>query len=458
MKSSELLVVFLFALFSQCVRGKGCVCKLKNSEKPFPAQKLESIHTDASKCNRSISSGQMLEVDVLTLGVQRRLEQLAESVSALEIEDDGDLYGAVSLRVIELEVAEVLELMLKLNRSLGSHQQLSESTSIKLQSMMEDMQELESFDHLHVVRKQLENQRIRRELAECQHELQTTDQPPTAQPGHCPQGQLVDVSGPRIYTLTQHGTSYAYGAWGKDPKPAPGKENEYWLVALTSSNVFANYVRRYSSLSTLLVGVSPVDTVIASGNPTTNTIQGPNVVMYDDALYYNCYNGPYVCRFNMSDQSISNVQLPPNTGFNSKLNFGHLAAAYGYTDLDLSTDESGVWVVYATPENFGNVILSKVAEGIPPSLNQTWQTSLHKRTVTNTFVACGVLYATRYLDKDQEEIFYSFDTETGKESYDLRISIKKMQTNIQSLNYNPEDRKLYVYSDAYILLYDAVFQ
>ncbi|KAK3535357.1 hypothetical protein QTP70_010018 [Hemibagrus guttatus] len=274
----------------------------------------------------------------------------------------------------------------------------------------------------------------------------------------CPQGQLVNVNGPRTYSLTQYGTSYSYGAWGKDPKPASGKEGMYWLVALTSSNAFANYVRHYSSLSTILVGVGPVDSVIASSNPTTNTIIGPNVVQYGDALYYGCYNTPAVCRFNISTRSVTNTPLPQNSGFNNKFPFGHLDATYIYTDLDFATDESGVWVVYTAPDNFGNVILSEVIEGNPPSLGRSWRTSLHKRTATNTFMACGVLYATRFLDKQTEEIFYSFDTETMEERYDLNIHLKKMQTNIQSLNYNPQDRMLYAYSDAYIVSYDAVFQ
>ncbi len=33
-----------------------------------------------------------------------------------------------------------------------------------------------------------------------------------------------------------------------------------------------------------------------------------------------------------------------------------------------------------------------------------------------------------------------------------------MQTNIEFLNYDPRDHLLYVYSDAYILTYEIVFQ
>lgn len=73
-----------------------------------------------------------MEVDVLMLGVQRRLEQLEQSVSVLEDEDDGGLYGAVSLRIIELELAEILELEGKLKETLNSHKQLCEITAIEV--------------------------------------------------------------------------------------------------------------------------------------------------------------------------------------------------------------------------------------------------------------------------------------------------------------------------------------
>ncbi|XP_076878370.1 olfactomedin-4-like [Brachyhypopomus gauderio] len=442
----------------QGVHGKDCVCELRSSERPFPMETLDNIQVLASKCNQSITPKQVFEVDTLLLGLQRRMEELQQNTAVLEREDDGELYGAVTLRIIELELAEIQQLMARLNRTVHGLQQLSASTATQLQGMLGSMQELEDFDYMQVVNRQRENQRMRRDLDQCQHQLHATaEPPPTPRLGHCPHGQLVGVSGPRTYTLTQYGTSYSFGAWGKDPKPVPGKESTHWLVALTTSNVFANFVREYSTLSTIVVGVAPTDATIASSNPTTNTIQGPNVVMYGNALYYGCYNTPAVCRFNMTARTISTVALPQNTGFNNKFPFGHLEGTYVYSDLDFATDESGVWVVYTSPENFGNVILSEVLEGSPPALGRTYNTSLHKRTATNTFMACGVLYATRYISKEAEQIFYSFNTQTSVERYDLKINIKKMQTNIQSLNYNPRDQMLYAYGDAHIISYDAVF-
>ncbi|XP_073687703.1 olfactomedin-4-like [Garra rufa] len=439
------------------VRGKNCVCELQNSDPAFPENKLNNVEFTAIQCARNVTSEKMTEIDRLALGLQHRIRQLLENVSMLEREDNGNLYAAVSLRIIELELAEIQELLDKLNRTNNKNQQLSVQAAEEFQDMIDTMRELEKFDHMQVMVKQRENELIKRDLERCKEELNSTSPAPTLFPGLCGVGHVVNISVSTTYSLTEYGTSYPYGAWGRDANPAPGDENKYWLVVLTSSNAYGNFIRQYSSLSSIMLGIAPTDKYISGSNPTTNTIQGANMVMYGNSLYYNCYNTYSVCQFNLTTQSVSSVDLPSDTGYNSKFPFAHLGTTYGYTDIDFATDESGVYVIYATTSNFGNVIISKVETSNPPVLNQTWSTSLYKTTATNTFMACGVLYATRYLDKETEQIFYSYDTKTNKERFDLKININKKQTNIEFLNYDHRDHLLYVYSDAYIITYKLVF-
>ena len=144
---------------------------------------------------------------------------------------------------------------------------------------------------------------------------------------------------------------------------------------------------------------------------------------------------------------------------NTKGNFCHLEACYPYTDLDLATDETGVWVVYTTTEDRGNLVLSRVEqEDEQPILGQTWHTSVYKQSATNSFVASGVLYATRYVSPDTEEIFYSLDTVTGVERFDVGIRFTKMAGHIYSLNYSPVDQMLHVYGEAFMSSYKVVFK
>ncbi|XP_008278461.1 olfactomedin-4-like isoform X1 [Stegastes partitus] len=435
-----------------------CVCEFSSSEQMFPHNKLKTVQDEASDCNTKVTPSKTVELQSLLLGLDRRLAQLHEDVSVLEKEDDGDLYGVLSLHVIQNEMTEIRLLLDKLNATTEEHHRLTADTERQMEAVREEMDQLEKFDTQEVVKRQQANQRLRRDLDQCRNGLHPAP-PPTKPPhGSCPHGEILNISEPRIYTAGEYPGSYKYGAWGRDPKPEHGKENWYWLVMMTSSNRYAHYVRQYHSLSSLIAGVNvPGNVQIHSSNPTTNTIQGPNVVLYAGALYYNCYNQRQVCRFNLTTKIVTNVELPEGTRYNSKGNFCHLDECYPYTDLDLATDESGVWVIYTTSQDFGNLVLSKLEKSEPPTLGQTWRTSVYKLGVTNTFMACGVLYATRYVSKDMEEIFYSFDTVTGKERFNIGIFMNKMATNIQALNYSPVDQMLHAYSDSYMVSYEVIF-
>ncbi|KAM7396302.1 hypothetical protein PAMP_019351 [Pampus punctatissimus] len=451
------VIILLCALFTLTQQDR-CVCDLTNSETVFPHEKLSAVDDNVSKCNNNIIPQKALEIESLLLGLERRLPQLQEDVSVLEREDDGELYGTLSLQVIENELTAIKQLIDKLNITTRGNQRLTTDTTEQLEDLRAEMTALEKYDTLQVVKRQQANERLKRDLDQCKNGHHTTTQPTQPPHGICPHGEFLNITGPSVYTAGEYPGSYMYGAWGRDPKPVAGKENWYWLVMMTSGNKYSNYVRLYSSLSSLIVGVSvPGNVLIHTSNPTTNTIQGPNVVLYGEALYYNCYNQDAVCRFNLTTKTVTTVRLPKGTRFNSKGNFCHLDECYPFTDLDLATDESGVWVIYTTTQDFGNLVLSKLEEGAPPTLSQTWHTSVYKQAVTNTFMACGVLYATRYVDKETEEIFYSFDTSTGVEKFNIGIFIKKMSPNIYALNYSPVDQMLHAYCNSKMVSYKMLF-
>ncbi|XP_030282281.1 olfactomedin-4-like [Sparus aurata] len=447
----------LITLTQQAPSRDKCVCDFTNSEKAFPHDKLSAVEDNASRCNTYITPQKTLELESLLLGLERRLPRLAEDVSTLEREDDGELYGVISLQVIENELMEIMQLIDRLNSTTLEDQHLTTNATKQLEDLKAEMEELETYDIMQVVKRQRENQLLKSNLTKCKNGRPTTQ--PTEPPrGKCPRGQFRNITGPRMYIEGEYPGSYRYGAWGRDSKPEAGKESWHWLVMMTSSDRYSNYVRLYSSLSALIVGQStPGNVQIHSSNPATNTIQGPNVVMYRGALYYNCYNQDEVCRFNLTSKTVTNIKLPKGTRYNSKGNFCHLDECYPFTDLDLATDESGVWVIYTTNQDFGNLVLAKLEDDEQLRLGQTWHTSAYKQGITNTFMVCGVLYATRYVDKETEEIFYSFDTTTGVERFNLGIFIKKMYPNILSLNYSPVDQMLHAYCDSYMVSYKVLF-
>ncbi|XP_019733701.1 olfactomedin-4-like [Hippocampus comes] len=458
-----ILLCSLFNFTLQLNPKDRCVCQLTNKEKTFPHETLNSVNDDARKCSHTVTAQKALELESLLLGLKLRLPQLLKDLSVLEKEDDGELYGAVSLQVIENELIEIRNMLDRLNATTQEYEQLTTDSGRQLMHLRTQLRELEKYDTLQVEKKRKDNQRLKRALDECRNENEhgqgPTHQPDTQTSDICPQGKFVNITGPRFYSKGETTINHKYGGWGRDPKPEKDKKNWYWRVILNVNNIFANHITFYSSLSSLTVGMkTPDNFLIHPANPTTNTVQGPNVVLYGDALYYNCYNSDRLCRFNLASKTVSTLQLPKGTRHNSKGNFCQINECYPYTDMDLATDESGVWLIYSMDQHFGNLMLSKVEEGDTPTINQTWHTSVYKQAVTNTFMACGTLYATRYVNKDREEIFYSFDTATGVEKFNLGIFIHKMCPSIYFLNYSPVDRMLYVYCDAYMVSYKLLFE
>lgn len=69
--------------------------------------------------------------------------------------------------------------------------------------MSETMQELEAFDLSQVISRQRENQRMKRDLAECQDELHATMQPPTAHPSTSTSAFNLTVNSNTVDTQTK---------------------------------------------------------------------------------------------------------------------------------------------------------------------------------------------------------------------------------------------------------------
>lgn len=77
---------------------------------------------------------QVLELEGLLMGLELRLVQLNKDVSVLEKEDDGQLYGVLSLHVIQNEMVEIKLLMDKLNITMEGHQRLTAEKSHQVDS------------------------------------------------------------------------------------------------------------------------------------------------------------------------------------------------------------------------------------------------------------------------------------------------------------------------------------
>ncbi|XP_041070160.1 olfactomedin-4-like [Carcharodon carcharias] len=223
--------------------------------------------------------------------------------------------------------------------------------------------------------------------------------------GSCEHGGIANMSKPFVMQRIYQG-SYRYGAWGKDPNPAPGRKNMYWVTSQNGFLIMDQYLL-YSDYTHLVLGES---------------FQSPAIVQLEDAVTGNRFS------YSSSDDQI----------------------------LDFSVDENGLWVIYATVKGKGNIVMNKINEE-SFTVEATWETNQFKRAASSAFTLCGVLCVTRTLTTQMEEIFYTFNTKTGKDSF-INIPFEKKSENIICLHYNPSNHKLYIFNDGYMIFYNLEFK
>ncbi|KAL7983941.1 hypothetical protein Chor_012798 [Crotalus horridus] len=262
--------------------------------------------------------------------------------------------------------------------------------------------------------------------------------------GNCGHGPILNISQPYVIQLNWRGFSYKYGAWGRYSSPlSPGKEL-YWVAPLNAEGRYLEYYRLHDSYDDLLLFKYSKQNQILYG-------EGSGTAVHNNFMYYNVYGSQDMGKLDLATNKLVLRKALPGAVSNNRFSYAGVA----WQDMDFAVDESSLWVIYSTEASRGNIVISRINETSLDVLN-TWQTKQYRPAVSNAFIICGVLYATRPLNTRKEEIFYSFDTNTGKEGT-LSIIVDKVLETIQSINYSPIDRRLYIYNDGYLVRYDLLF-
>ncbi|KAM4019983.1 olfactomedin-4-like isoform 2-T2 [Anomaloglossus baeobatrachus] len=288
---------------------------------------------------------------------------------------------------------------------------------------------------------------IRREFKALQKQLEEYEKNQATMPNPKPPLPLaydVNISKPSVVQLNWRGFSYKFGAWGSDSFLGADQGMQF-VAPLNTDERTMNTLRLYNTYNDLLIYKHKEEKSL----PVSG--QGGGMIMYNKSLYYNCYNTQNLCKLNLQTNAVEQKALTDAT-YNRRISY----SSSPLLDINFAADETGFWVIYTTEADGGNIHIVKV-NVTTLELMQTWSTSQDKRDVTNTFMASEVLYATRALNTKQDEIFYMYDTKTSKESY-MSVPFDKMRENVQSLSYNPNDQKLYMYNDGYLITYDLTFK
>ncbi|XP_051978615.1 adhesion G protein-coupled receptor L3-like isoform X14 [Xyrauchen texanus] len=236
------------------------------------------------------------------------------------------------------------------------------------------------------------------------------------------------------------------GSWCKDPLQASDK-----IYYMPWTPYRTDTLTEYSSKEDFI-----------AGRPTTtyklpHRVDGTGFVVYDGALFFNKERTRNIVKFDLRTRIKSGEAIIASANY-------HDTSPYrwgGKSDIDLAVDENGLWVIYATEQNNGRIVISQL-NPYTLRVEGTWDTAYDKRSASNAFMICGILYIVKsvYEDDDSEatgnKIDYIYNTELSKDGY-LDIPFPNSYQYITAVDYNPRDNLLYVWNNYHVVKYSLDF-
>ncbi|NXT98349.1 AGRL3 protein, partial [Buphagus erythrorhynchus] len=236
------------------------------------------------------------------------------------------------------------------------------------------------------------------------------------------------------------------GAWCKDPLQASDK-----IYYMPWTPYRTDTLTEYSSKDDFI-----------AGRPTTtyklpHRVDGTGFVVYDGALFFNKERTRNIVKFDLRTRIKSGEAIIANANY-------HDTSPYrwgGKSDIDLAVDENGLWVIYATEQNNGKIVISQL-NPYTLRIEGTWDTAYDKRSASNAFMICGILYVVKsvYEDDDNEatgnKIDYIYNTDQSKDSM-VDVPFPNSYQYIAAVDYNPRDNLLYVWNNYHVVKYSLDF-
>ncbi|KAA0711560.1 Olfactomedin-4 [Triplophysa tibetana] len=422
-----------------------CVCNVFLPDTSFPGDRVEHMQTSSTDLAVEIKL-QINKVTSVKGQLVVLLSELTNLTARLEILQSGpDKYIKLEFEIIRIELRDFATLVTQLKTSLNISSPAIEELYIEIRNMSLIVDRLESYDrsNLEVIR--IEFAKLQKKLEKCQDDREEISNSPI---GSCTHGGILRFGRPVISQLNANlNAGFKYGGWGKDSSPLSGSEEMYWYAG--SSDLLLSKISLYGDYYKLIMRQALRTNELYEVYKYDYRGSGNNYIVRSNALYYQ-FNNPFkMAKYNLTSSTVVAEVVPEATN----------RFSYHYSsnqNLDFAADESGLWVTYATEASNGKLVLGKIDEDLF-EVQRVWHTSVFKQSVTNAFMICGVLYATRSVDTQTEEVFYTYDTNTSEENY-VSIQFEKFQDLYVYLDYNPADQKLYMYNNGYYVYYNVKFR
>ncbi|TKS79184.1 Noelin Neuronal olfactomedin-related ER localized protein [Collichthys lucidus] len=205
---------------------------------------------------------------------------------------------------------------------------------------------------------------------------------------------------------------------------------------------FALGFLHFSLVESVWLDSSTCQTLISIG-----TLRWTPLVVYNGSIYFNKFQSHTIIKFDFSTSLISRSRQLDFAGYNNMYHYSW----GGHSDIDLMVDEGGLWAVYATNQNAGNIVLSQLN---PNTLQiiRSWTTNHPKRSAGEAFMICGTLYVTNGYSGGTK-VYYAYSTNSSTYEY-IDIPLTNKYSHLSMLDYNPRDRALYAWNNGHQVLYN----
>nr|XP_055059998.1 noelin-2b [Misgurnus anguillicaudatus] len=246
-------------------------------------------------------------------------------------------------------------------------------------------------------------------------------------------GRLTGISAP----LTVRSLGSRFGSWMMDSL-IDSSDSRVWVM---EGYFKGKRLVEYQSLSDFADGQNFII------HHLPQPWSGTGHVVYNGSLYYNKHHSNVLVRYHLSSGRVLVQRSLDQAGYNNSFPYSW----GGSSDIDLMADETGLWVVYTTLPNGGNVVIGRLDPNTL-EVERSWDTGFPKRSAGESFLICETLYVTNS-HLAGAKVHFSYHTSTSSYEY-TDIAFHNQYSHISMLDYNPRIRALFTWNNGHQVIYD----
>ncbi|KAG7279544.1 hypothetical protein CRUP_034645 [Coryphaenoides rupestris] len=225
-------------------------------------------------------------------------------------------------------------------------------------------------------------------------------------------GRLTWVSIP----ITVRASGSRFGSWMTDAM-IPSSDSRVWSM---DGYYKGRRVLEYRTMGDFTKGQNFVQHLLP------HPWAGTGHVVYNGSLYYNKHQTNILVQYHFRSRTVLLQRSLSGAGYNNTFPYSW----GGSSDIDLMADETGLWAIYTSIPNAGNILVL-----------QSWDTGFPKRSAGEAFMICGTLYVTNS-HLAGAKVHFAYHTNSSTYEY-TDIPFHNQYSHISMMDYNPRERALF---------------